>query len=293
MIANLNKTEPDTRIIDEQYNPERTHAYQLFLFAGADGLSMAIMDIESNKFIALQSFSFSQGKETEDLNTRLSQLFNTDVLLSRSDFKKISFCYAGQKSTLIPDPLFLDENAVNYLSFNFSLTASDLVHVDHLNLLGAKNVFAVPQSLELLVKEKFPLVAIHHHATAFIESLLQQNKNRDEKIITVYIHLSGFELAVTRRNELVFYNSFLYTSTEDFLYFVLFTMEQLQLNPETTPFVFTGAAERSSALYITTQKYIRNVGFGERTEHYSFAYGFENIPAHFHYVLFNQYLCES
>jgi hypothetical protein len=144
-----------------------------------------------------------------------------------------------------------------------------------------------------VISNQFPQAAFHHYASPLIESVLLNNKNRDENIITVHVHLSGFEITVTSRNKLIFYNTFSYKSTEDFLYYLLFTMEQLQINPETAPLVFAGSAERSSAIYLATQKYIRNISFAERTGNFTFTDKFEEIPAHFYYILFNQHLCAS
>jgi len=293
MLANLNKTEPDTRIIDKLYDPSGTSGYELYLYSGDDGMSMAVMDPAEGGFIALQSYSFSPGKQPGELNSRLRDFFDDDTFISNKNYRQVVFMHAGSKATLVPDPLFDPGSKSGYLDFNFTVNQGEHVFSDALKLLGAHNVYAVPDEIQSTVRSHFPNAIFRHYASPFIESLLLNNKNRDEKIITVHVHLSGFEMAVTRRNELLFYNSFRYTSTEDFLYYVLFTMEQLQLNPETTPFIFTGSAERSSALYITTQKYIRFVGFGERTPHFSFAGSFEEIPAHFHYILFNGPLCVS
>ncbi len=42
----------------------------------------------------------------------------------------------------------------------------------------------------------------------------------------------GFiELAAKEKNELVFYNVFNFENNEDILYYLLFMMEQIQLNP--------------------------------------------------------------
>ncbi len=293
MQADLNQTGYGFKIVDESYDPVRTPDYQLFLYGAEDGISMAILDSRRNSFIALQEYTTGALMGVADFCLKLLPVLEDDLLLSSPGFKSVSFCYGGMKSTLVPDPLFKQDETRELLGFHFPHGDRENIYADHLKRLGARNIFAVPVPVTLLIAEKFPQASFHHHATAFTESLLQNNKNRDEKIVTVHVRLTGFELAVTRRNELLFYNSFRYQTTGDFLYFVLFVMEQLQLNPETTPFVFTGAADKNSALYIDTCKYIREVSFGERTSLCSFSYAFDELPGHFHYILFNQYLCES
>jgi hypothetical protein len=293
MILNIHKAEPEIRIIDQSFDADHPERYQLYVNIADDGMSMAVMDASSGRFVALQSYPFNQVKNNDDLCERISGIFDEDLLLSVKNYRAVNLCYGGSKTTLVPDPLFSDANAAGYLSFNHTLNPDDNIYADDLKLLGAKNIFAIPGRLENVVKEKFPQISVHHSATAFIESLLLNNKNRDEKMVTVHIHLSGFELAVSRRNELIFFNRFQYQSSEDFIYYVLFTLEQLQLNPETIPFIFTGEAETSSALFITARKYIRHVRFAERSEHFSAIGDIEKIAPQYHYILFNQHLCAS
>jgi len=293
MIININKPVPETSMISDEFDVSRISSYTLFLYAGDDAVAVAVLDPSSAEFIALQSYSFGQLKGSADLCNRLANLFSEDMLLEKKSYNQVNFCYAGTRATLVPDPLYHDSGAAALLAFNYKLDPEDQVHTDHLKILGARNIFAVPGDVERMVSSQYPQATFHHFATPLIESVLLNNKNRDEKIITVHVHLSGFEITVTRRNELIFFNSFTYKSTEDFLYYVLFTMEQLQLNPESIPLVFAGSAERSSAIYLATQKYIRNISFAERTNHFSFAGNFEEIPAHFYYILFNQHLCAS
>ncbi|MBL4643407.1 MAG: DUF3822 family protein, partial [Flavobacteriaceae bacterium] len=48
---------------------------------------------------------------------------------------------------------------------------------------------------------------------------------------------------------------------EDFIYYILFTAEQLQLNPEELLLFFIGDIEEESELYHIAYQYIRNVDF--------------------------------
>ena len=89
---------------------------------------------------------------------------------------------------------------------------------------------------------------------------------------------------------LKFYNTFNHQAPEDFIYYLLFTCEQLQLNPETIEVVLIGEIEKKSALYSTTHKYIRNIKFGVRKTDADLSYQLQEIPKHFYYTLFSEYL---
>jgi hypothetical protein len=64
---------------------------------------------------------------------------------------------------------------------------------------------------------------------------------------------------VVENNLLKFYNRFEYLTKEDFIYYLLFTAEQLQLNPEEFPLVLMGAITEADELYQIAYKYIRDV----------------------------------
>jgi hypothetical protein len=105
--------------------------------------------------------------------------------------------------------------------------------------------------------------------------------------------MHDYDIVVTKANRLILFNSFRYQSSEDFIYYILFTCEQLGLNPENVSLQFAGEIEKTSAAYFITSKYIRNINFATRPDIYQFSYGFDKVAQHFYYSLFSQPLCVS
>ena len=75
----------------------------------------------------------------------------------------------------------------------------------------------------------------------------------------VNIEATHFEIVVIENNFLKFYNRFDFITREDFIYYLLFTAEQLQLNPEEFPLVLMGSVDTNDELYKIAYKYIRDV----------------------------------
>ena len=75
------------------------------------------------------------------------------------------------------------------------------------------------------------------------------------------IEKNHFEIVVVENNLLKFYNRFEYITKEDFIYYLLFTAEQLQLNPEEFPLVLMGTIDQEDEFYKIAYKYIRDVSF--------------------------------
>ena len=83
----------------------------------------------------------------------------------------------------------------------------------------------------------------------------------------VYAHVGAcrFEIIALDNGNLKLYNTFEYNNSEDFIYYLLFTLEQLDYNPEIVDVVLFGnIASEESELYKIAYKYIRNITLQER-----------------------------
>jgi hypothetical protein len=76
--------------------------------------------------------------------------------------------------------------------------------------------------------------------------------------MTVHFSEGHFEIIVIQNQKLLLFNSFDYQTPEDFIYYVLFTAEQLSLNPENFPLELIGNID-SEIFFKIAYKYIRNV----------------------------------
>jgi hypothetical protein len=67
------------------------------------------------------------------------------------------------------------------------------------------------------------------------------------------------DLAVFSNKKLVFFNSFAISSPEDALYFLLFSLEQLNLDPESLKLRLLGEITEDDRLYEFCTEYFENV----------------------------------
>ena len=59
----------------------------------------------------------------------------------------------------------------------------------------------------------------------------------------------------------MFYNIFEYQTKEDFIYYILFTLEQLELSTDKTNVSLLGDINKQSELYKILYTYVRNIVF--------------------------------
>jgi hypothetical protein len=290
LSAIKNKISSGISLLDETYDPATLSDCHLSIELSKDGIAAAVLDLNRNKYIALKTYNFQGSTDLRSASQKILNILDIEKLF-KEEYKSISLALNTPKSTIVPNPLFDPEKKTELLSFNHSIEEDESVKVDDLKTLEAKNIYSVP-ALILEVLKKFQNKAkLIHHSTVLIEDILRLNKNKDGKKIFVHVQPSHFEIIITGDKKLIFYNSFQYQTSEDFIYYLLFACEQLKFNPENLELILIGQIERNSAIYSLLYKYIRNIKFGSKSESFEYSYKLKDLPDHFFYSLFSQCHC--
>ena len=266
--------------------------YILSIQISLDGFSFCIVDEERNKLIALQNYAIQEVEDyailTEDLDKLLSDL---DIIKKR--FNRVNVLFEGTKSTIIPFPLFDKDAVVDYLKFNHKIEHDEEVIYDKLNALQAYNVFAIPSCIKNLIKDKFINYKISHFSSTLIEGLLVKYKNQDlNNQVFANVRTKYIDIVIIEGSKLTFFNSFRYKTVEDFAYYMIYVLEQQNLNPENIELIMLGEINKASKYYEILFKYIRNIEFIERNDFFSYSYALDDVPSNYYYNLLNASTCE-
>lgn len=278
-------------LIDKALQPEDSKYCRLSIQLSLDGFSFCILDQQREKYLALASWDFQNVSNNLALSLLLKDFLPTIQWLEQ-DFRETAIIIETPQCTLVPNPLFKQEHAEQYLRFNHYVDHDHQVRHDYLPLLDAENIWAVHGNILQLLKDHIPAAHIHHHSSSLIEALMLQNKNRgNEESVFVNVRKSRFDVVVLKGNNLLLYNAFNYRTKEDFAYFLVYVLEFLELNPEKVEVTLLGEIVKDSALYGITYKYVRNIRFGKRNSDYGFSYVFDEIPEHFYFNLIHLQQC--
>ena len=182
----------------------------------------------------------------------------------KQSFQDVHIIHENELSTLVPMELFKEENLADYLKFNSKILKSDFISYDTVSANNSVNVYVPYVNINNFIYEKFGTFTYRHFSTILIETLLKTEMESSETVMYVNVASSHFEIVTFKYGELVYYNTFEYNTKEDFIYYILFATEQLQLNPETLNLKFLGAISKENDLYEIAYKYIRHVDFGKR-----------------------------
>ena len=121
------------------------------------------------------------------------------------------------------------------------------------------------------------------------KQLEKSDKIKENIILSVYS--SHIEIVVKQEHKLLLANQFTIKTQEDILYYILFILEQYQLNPLTANISVAGNIDVTSGLLTTLKKYIKNIHLihGHKNIDWTSITG---IPQHFNYTLLNRIFCE-
>lgn len=285
------KSHQSKALFDKALHSGASKKYNLSIQVSLGGFSFCIYDNERDKFIGLASWDFQDVNNDLALNLLLQDFIpEVDALLHQ--YNKTSVLFDTPKSTLVPNVLFKPEQAGQYLRFNHYTSHDNLVRNDYLPLLDAENIWAVDEHVFETVSGFFPSAGYYHYSSPLIESLLLQNKNRgSEENVFVNVRKNRFDVVVLKGNTLLLHNTFSYKTQQDFMYFLGYVLEFLELNPEKVEVTLLGEIEKNSALYEIAYKYVRNIRFGTRNSDFKYSYVFDEIPKHFYYPLIHLQLC--
>jgi hypothetical protein len=227
-----------------------------------DGFSFCITNNISEEILYFSEYVFKEKKTTpESLLKKIEELFKTDSYLQK-DFSSVSVVHQNNLSCLVPNTYFSEDKLSEYLNFNIKTLTSDFITFDEIQSIRAKNVYIPYVNINNFLFQNFGEFEYKHHLTQLIEKLIFIN-NSDKKVVYVNVYSDSFDVVVIQNKQLYFSNSFSFETKEDFIYFILFTFEQLKLDAEEIQLYFTGDIELESELHTITYQYIRNVLFLE------------------------------
>lgn len=234
-----------------------------------NGLSFCILNTDSNTITYLRHFNEDKKLNPFEILDLLKDLFNKEKELQQ-DFKNVHVIYVNELATLVPKDLFNEDLLADYLKFNSKILKSDFIAYDTLEINESVNVYVPYVNINNYIYDTFGSFTYNHFSSILIEKILQIEKQASDSKLYIHVSKDHFEIVVTNKGKLILYNTFSYSSKEDFIYYILFATEQLHLNPEKIQLIFLGDIDKASDLYEITYKYIRHISFGKRINSYNY-----------------------
>ena len=248
------------QFIDAHFHPHNSRACHLFIHLDPDSYSYAIVDKEQNCLSVLFKKYFPQSTETFSAFNRLEILRaeNENVNL---DFGKVKISVETKAFTFIPEELYSPADLHQYSKFIGIEPAAVLLNSD-IRPLGIKAISAVAPDLENSLKKSFIDPLIVSQANPFIAGIYQLQGQGSQSEFFLNFNHDSFEAAVIRKGNLEFYNIFEISNTDEFNYYILNLVNQLELD-RSLPVTLSGEIDRENERYLRLQKYFEQLSFAE------------------------------
>ncbi|WP_207430994.1 DUF3822 family protein [Sabulibacter ruber] len=283
------------RVLDDAFTPEQSTSAHLYISFGAHRIRIGVLDAQRNKFVALEDYEAERPATVEQAITALQDLSSATPLLQERKWQQIRVGVKNQQFTLIPETLF-DLNArEEYLKLNAVVEPEvELVHHHEHPRLELVNVFTVPTVLQSWLTTQFqgsPMEFVHQ-TSALMEGFLHMAERSSRPQLYVYVDKNYVTLVVLQGLKLEFCNSFYFTTAEDFIYYVLFVLQEKKMNPDQDKVMVWGELLLDSVLHEMLRRYIRHVQFGKKPTGAGFSYRFETLFNHRNFDLYSLHFCD-
>lgn len=232
--------------------------HKLSIQVSLNGLSFCVLDTISNRILASESISFGTTLTPYAVKKELETLFKTHKV-SKSAFKEVVVTHRNQLFSLVPKAMFKEEELANYLKFNAKILANDHIAYDDIENHDMVNVYVPFTNINNYIYDLFGAFDFMHHGTVLIQTLLGTTMTNGAPVCYIHLAEQQMDITILSQKKLLFYNSFSYTTKEDFIYYLLFSLEQLKLDTEEISVKLFGTIEEGDDIYNICYQYIKNI----------------------------------
>ena len=273
------------KIKDDRFEEDNIHEYSLLLNVGPRDVQVGVVDGNQNRLLYLEDYVLPSVSSSDDLIYTLEQLFDYHAFIRAGFWKRIKIALKNQKLVQVPQALFDESAAQEYLKLNAQPSAQEETDFIPMEKSEAVTVFAIQKELKTWVEQKYPQkqFTLLHQSAALIEGVMRVAEKRTDNPLYLYVDRFKLHIISVNQGKLVYYNQFTILSFQDYIRYIMLVMKTLNMDQQTSNVVMWGYIGKNSPHYHEFYKYIQNVTFGERPDNLKFGYMFDEVQDH-HFI---------
>lgn len=273
------------KIKDDRFEEDNIHEYSLLLNVGPRDVQVGVVDDIEKRLLYLEDYVLPSVSSSDDLIYTLEQLFDYHAFIRAGFWKRIKIALKNQKLVQVPQALFDESAAQEYLKLNAQPSAQEETDFIPMEKSEAVTVFAIQKELKTWVEQKYPQkqFTLLHQSAALIEGVMRVAEKRTDNPLYLYVDRFKLHIISVNQGKLVYYNQFTILSFQDYIRYIMLVMKTLNMDQQTSNVVMWGYIGKNSPHYHEFYKYIQNVTFGERPDNLKFGYMFDEVQDH-HFI---------
>ncbi len=247
-------------MVQETTNKELKSNLKLSIQVRLDGLSFCILDPESGNISWYRKVSFSKEHNPGKALEEIEALYQKEEILNDT-FNEVSLLFSNELYSIVPSQYFIEDEASTYLKFNTKILGTDVVESDQINK-ELVNVYIPYTNITNYFFDRYGEFEFRHSASELIKAALELS-NANETLVLLNNFTGYYDLVIVKEGALLFCNTFNYESREDFIYYLLFTAEQLDLDPAEFNLKLLGNITAEMEEFNIAYTYIKNIAILE------------------------------
>lgn len=268
-------------LVDPEFDPSTTENCNLLIKITPDSFSYAIIDKSNDQLKAVYD-----EQECEDVSQTLATRLKNDSYLTLI-FKEIKVALPTENAINIPNELFDPQYLAQYTGFFIEDNSGNL-YTRPCAAFGFTSIFTLKQ----FVEETLSASLNHYKLYTQHSPVLTLAAKQDKTTLLLDFTAASFNAAYIQNNQLIFQNDYQIENAEEFNYYLLLIISQLQLDPGSTELQLSGIIHEEDEHYQCAAKYFKLIGFNlplaMKTDHSIL----DDMPAHYYSSLLALDLCE-
>ncbi|WP_161891058.1 DUF3822 family protein [Pontibacter russatus] len=283
------------QIEDEAFALSQASYCNLYIALSPKAIRLAVADTVRNKFVVLEDYELITVFTPLQVAEQLRLIASENPLLQEQQWNVVRASLSNLHFTLVPETLYDPAHRQDYLRLNSGLNTreEEVLSYRH-GGLEAVNIFSADAAVCNALHDLFPRkrVQMVHQTSALIRSILHHTDRSPARHMCLFVERSYVTILVVNQSGLEFCNVFQYQTPEDFIYFIVFVMQEQKLNPEQETLLVWGDITHDSSLFHVLQKYVRHVKLGKKPTDVEYSYKFHDMFDHRYFELYSLHLCE-
>lgn len=268
-------------LVDPKFDLNTAADCDLLLKITPDSFSYAIIDKRSRQLKVVYD-----EQECDNVPATLAHRLKNDVYLTLT-FKDIKAAVHTENSINIPNELFDSEQLNQYAKF-FTEEQSDNLYTRPFSTFGFTSIFTLRKFTEQTLAASLSNCRLY----AQNAPVLALASRPDKSVLLLDFTAASFHALYTEGEKMIFQNYYQVDNAEEFNYYLLLIINQLNINTAATEVQLSGIIHIGDDRYQCIEKYFDTIVFNlppaKEVDHKIL----DDMPAHYYSSLLALDLCE-
>ncbi|WP_037324643.1 DUF3822 family protein [Salinimicrobium terrae] len=259
---------------------------KLSIQVSLNGLSFCALSKDEKRIVFFKDMLFSRKLNPAQVLQQIEKQYEDEPFLGGGK-PEVVVLFSNELYSLVPQAFFEEGNTSEYLKYNTKILETDYVAQDEIPSAEIVNVYIPYTNINNFFFDRYGEFEYRHCVSILTEEFQIQNRFQTEGT-RVYLNCfpGGYDLLIYQKGQLQLANTFNCTTREDFIYYLLFCAEQLDLDPSSFELILLGRIKENSDYYDIAYTYVKEIKFLQTSFGYLFNSKEEPPKGYMHYTLF-------